>query len=700
VQGPKTTTSDIYFVQIRPFRKDYKPAESMGGGGGGGQQVGELSRQQREIVAATFNIVRDKAKTKPDKYRENVVFLNLAQAKLREQVEELMGKLKARLSVVDPAFNKIADVLPKAAEEMKAAENDLKAVKPDTALSPEQRALKLLQEAEQQYEMQVAMQNGGGGGGGQSQLAEDLADLFELELDKLANQYEMQQRAMQQSNDHQVDELVEKLKELARRQQQEIERQRRLAQAGQSAAGSAANQRAIADELEKAARQLQQLTREEQRQELGDAMRRMQEAADAMRRAAANGSRDGGAQAAEALNKLRDVQQRLERNQSGRGERDIQHALRQAEELAREQKEIASEVNSLEQAGDTRPGRAQQLAQRKDAMDAKVGDLQQQLEKLANDTRRDQREASRRLDDAAGSIRDKKIREMIRYSKSALNGNAMQYARGMEETIGSNLDALQKRIGEAAAAMGKASQQDTLARAADKTRDLVRGVESLDQRMRERSQNGRNQNGQRSQNGRQAANGQDSKQGSQGARGSESSQGSQGSQGSQSAQGSQNGGNAQSGQPGGPNGGWNNGAPYGPYGGGDARNWGGGYWYGGWSADDIRQWRREYREWANDAEALRRQLQASGVNPRELDEIIRDLQRFDNDKLYVDPRGLEQLQAAALEKLKKFEFGLRRKVENNNESLSLSGSDQVPEGFRQAIEEYYRSLARKSPSAR
>src|SRR5262245_61441373 len=150
VQGPKTATSDIYFVQIRPFRKDYKQAQSqaMGGGGGGGQQaVGELSRQQREIVAATFNVVRDKAKTKPDKFRENVVFINLSQAKLREQVDELVGKLKARLGAVDPAFNKLAEVLPKAAEEMKLAENDLKAVKPDSALSPEQRALKLLQEA-------------------------------------------------------------------------------------------------------------------------------------------------------------------------------------------------------------------------------------------------------------------------------------------------------------------------------------------------------------------------------------------------------------------------------------------------------------------------------------------------------------------------------------------------------------------------
>ena len=702
VQGPKTSTSDIYFVQIRPFRKDYKQAQSQamgGGGGGGGQQaVGELSRQQREIVAATFNIVRDKAKTKPDKFRENVVFINLAQAKLREQVDDLVGKLKARLGAVDPSFNKLAEVLPKASEEMKLAENDLKAVKPDNALSPEQRALKLLQEAEQQYELQVSMQNGGGGGGGGgNQYAEDLADLFELELDKLANQYEMQQRAMQQSGDNQIDQLVEKLKELARRQQQEMERQRRLAQAGQSGgANSGANQRALADELEKAARQLEQLRRDEQRQDLNDAMRRMQDAADAMRRAAANGSSDGGAQAQQALDRLREAQQKLERNQGGRGERDIQRALRQAEELAKEQKEVASDVNSLDQAGDGRQARAQQLSQRKDAMDAKVADLQQQLEKLANETRRDEKDASRRLDEAAGSIRDKKIREMIRYSKATLQGQGSQYARGMEETIGTNLDALQKKIGEAASAMGKASKQDAMERAADKARDLTRGLESIDQRMRERSQNGRNQNGQQNnQNGQQSnqngqQSGQNGQQGSQNGQ-SSSQNGQQGSQDGQNASGANNGGRA--------NDGYTNGSPNrGGAWGGDARNWGG-YYGGYWNPDDIRQWRREYREWANDADALRRQLQATGVSPRELEDIIRDLQRFDNDRLYADPRGLEQLQAAALEKLKKFEFSLRRKVENGNDSLSLSGSDQVPEGFRQAIEEYYRSLSRKSTPA-
>ncbi|MES1254267.1 MAG: DUF4175 family protein, partial [Acidobacteriota bacterium] len=216
VPGPHTTSSDIYFVQIRPFKKDYKRAQSQaqqgGGGGGQGGDVGELSRQQREIVSATFNSVRDKAKTAPGKYRENVVFLNLAQARLREQVEELVGKLKERLGATnkDSSFAEIAELLPKAAAEMKQAEADLKQLKPDTALAPEQRALKILQDAEQKYETQVAQQQGGGGGGGQSAMAEDLADLFELELDKLANQYELKKQAEQHASDQRVDQLAER----------------------------------------------------------------------------------------------------------------------------------------------------------------------------------------------------------------------------------------------------------------------------------------------------------------------------------------------------------------------------------------------------------------------------------------------------------------------------------------------------------
>jgi hypothetical protein len=609
--------------------------------------------------------------------------MNLAQAKLREQVEELVEKLKSRLGSVDPNFNKIADSLPKAIQEMKEAEGDLRSLKADEALQPEQRALKILQDAEQTYEVQVAMQQGGGGGGGGGQMAEDLADLFELELDKLANQYEMQQRAEMQQGDQQIDQMVEKLKELARRQQQELERQRRALQSGQTASSggnSSANaQRQLADELEKAARQLQQLTREQQRGDVNDAIKKLQESADAMRRAAANGSRDGGAQANEALNRLREAQQRLERSQGGRGDRDLQQLQKNAEQLAQDQKDIANDVKGLDdQQGLARQAKAQSLAERKDAMDKRVGDLQDQLEKLANQVRRDERDTAKKLDEAAGSIRDKRIREMIRYSRATL-GQSSQ-ARAMEDTIASNLDNLSKKIADAGAQMGKQAKNDSLGRAADKARDITRGMESLQQRMRDQAQRG--QNGQQnSQNGQQA-NSQNGQQGQQGQQG-----GQQGQQGGQQANGGQ--------QNGSPNGGNRNGGNYGGA-------WNGGYYggYGNWNPDDVRQYRRDFREWATDAEALRRQLQQAGVDRRQLediDNIIKDLTRFDNDRLYADPNGLAQLQAQVTDRLKKFEFTLRRKADTGNDSLALSGSDQVPEGFRQSIEEYYRSLAKKQP---
>ena len=63
VAGSQKAMSDLYFVRVRPLQKDFKKAESQAGGGGGaGQQnqVGALSEQERQIIAATFNIQRDR----------------------------------------------------------------------------------------------------------------------------------------------------------------------------------------------------------------------------------------------------------------------------------------------------------------------------------------------------------------------------------------------------------------------------------------------------------------------------------------------------------------------------------------------------------------------------------------------------------------------------------------------------------------
>ncbi len=297
-------------------------------------------------------------------------------------------------------------------------------------------------------------------------------------------------------------------------------------------------------------------------------------------------------------------------------------------------------MQGLDQAGAGRQARARALADRKDAMDQKVGDLQQQLEKLANEMRANEKDAARKLDEAAGSIRDRRVREKIRYSKGTLS-QGTEYARAMEDDIASNLDALQKKIGEAAAAMGQSKKADALARAADKARDLVRGMESAQKNRGSQGSKG-SQGSQRSQGSEQR--GQQAQAGQQGQQGQQGRQGQPGQE--QNAQAVPGGGGRSNGSPLG-------GAP------------------GRLTPDDVRQMRRQAREWEGDVQQLRQQLQAAGVNPKDLDQIMRDLAALDSDRAYADPKGLAELQAAALEHLKKFEFQLRKQVESGNDSLAL-----------------------------
>ena len=68
--------------------------------------------------------------------------------------------------------------------------------------------------------------------------------------------------------------------------------------------------------------------------------------------------------------------------------------------------------------------------------------------------------------------------------------------------------------------------------------------------------------------------------------------------------------------------------------------------------------------------------------------------RLDDPRVYQNVSELQRLQSTIAEGLKRFEFGLRRRVDADENSIVLTGSDEVPEEFRRLVQEYYRSLAR------
>jgi hypothetical protein len=551
VSGAKPATSDIYFMRIRPLSKDFRRAQSQasgGGGGGGGQQDGpnNLSEQQKKIIAATFNVQRDRKTMTAGKLAENTRVVALSQEKLRTQVEELVLQLNQRLGG-DEAFKRIIELLPKAITEMKAAEAKLQAVAPAAALTPEQKALQYLQQAEEEFETQVQMrqQQGGGGGGGGQQQNRDLSELFELEVDRMANQYEMRQQAAQQQADQKIDEIAEKLKELARRQEQEAERQRRRAAAGQqqSGGGSGASQRELAEQVEQAARQLEQLAREQNRPELERSAQQLRQSADAMRRAAANGEQAGGAQSAEALERLRQAEQQLARSQSGRPERDVSDAIRRAEEIAKEQKDIADEVRGLPSAAQRDRAQVQQLLDRKGQLEQQVTDLEKQIDRAAANMRRDERDASRRMSEAADGLRDNRVRDKIRYSGALVrSGMSPADTENFEREIGSNLQSLRDKLGEAQKALGN-TRPDPQATALERAGELARNIESLGERARERQQGPRSGQADQQTQGRQGQQGDQRQQGDQSQQGQDAraseqrQQGQRGQQGQQDARG-------------------------------------------------------------------------------------------------------------------------------------------------------------------
>jgi hypothetical protein len=717
--GSRTATTDIYFIEARPFDRRYSQAEGgMPGGGGGGGMEGTLSVRQRQIVAATFKLIRDKAEYVKRDWEENLTTVALMQGRLREQVENLLRRMTNRgITEMDGEFATISESLKKALEEMGPAEEKLAAKDPDEALPPEQRALQHLQRADAIFrDVQVSFQSGGGGGG-QAASAEDLADLFELELDKLRNQYETVERGAQQSMDNEVDEALQRLQELARRQQQENERLKRQANRlqNQGGGGGGSGQKDLAEETEELARKLERLAREQSIPNLEDTARRLQQAADSMRRAGARGEAGALAEGLSALDKLKDARRLLDKNRSVRLERDMDDAREQMERIQSQQERVSSEVSRLSQEGAEGGGasgeRLQRIFERKDELAEEVANLESQLDRMAREGRSEQKEASRKIQDAANAIRDSKLKEKIRYSKGVVQGRSPEYAQNFENLIGEDVENLRQKLEDAAGSIGK-SEETKVTEAIDQTRDLVRNLESLSERIRERGEQGEKsregEGGQRrglkpGSRGEERGEGEspegaegnrregETSQSSRSSQSSESGEGSEGqrggSEGSESRQaGSQAGGSEPTGseEAGGGEAFVGSGSPDGPN-----------YQPGAFSTEEIRQLRREFRERVTDAQNLRRELARQDLDVPDLSEIIRRMEEFEKKQIFLNPLGLEKLEEDVLADLKQFEYWLRRELEGiGEEQLFLAGSDQVPADYRQLVEEYFRSLSR------
>jgi hypothetical protein len=695
-----TARTDMFFVQAEPFERRYSQSQESGGMGAGGQQDdNKISEREKEIIAATWNQIKD---TSGDKAAaaENAGFLSGIQSKLRDQAHSLSDRMKARqLGGSSEEFKTFTADMDEAVKAMGPASDKLRGSQWQNALAPEEKALQHLLRAEAAMrDIKVAFGNrGAGGGGGNSGADRDLQSLFDLELDTEKNQYENgQQSASKDQRQREIDEALQKLEQLARRQQELAEQQRRNQQISQQRW----QQEMLRREAEELQRKMEQLSRNQQgqpqsgqpqsgqpksgqqsgqpqssqggqqssqggqmsSQQLQRAIEQLRQAQQDMRQSTSTQSEADSRRAAERLKEARDLLAGLRQQQAAGSVDDL---ARQAEDIASRQQESNAKMRRAFGAGQQQgqpvtPQQTEELAREKEQLANDYQRLEAAMGVAARDTRATNRPLSGNLRDALGQVQQNEVNNRLRLSADWLRTDRGPQATMRDAVTTQALNNLRDQLREMQKSMGDGQQG-----AGDKDRQALEQAlaqtESLRKTM-ERGIRGQQHGQQRgAQQGEQPAGGQQAGQQPGRELGQQQSQ----SEASQPGVG-------QPGQTGSPT----NGLQY-----GSLPSLGPAFGDGG---DFLRNYRHTLRELENNPQI-----------GKDLRDTIQNLYRLDPRLSPGNPELMNRIESQMLTGVEQIELQLRRQLDDQGGAVRSGSAEPVPQGYADAVAEYFRRLSKE-----
>ena len=527
---PTETKSDMFFLEVRPFNEEFVSAESQAMAGSGDPQLETLIAAQKEIINATWNIER---RSTAGRSSADVKAVSQAQTELRDRVAKMIREsgrpstfqVPQQIGGFNPGRRRPAgaDAVGVAVTSMGLAAQQLGLEKTKEAIPHEMAALQgLLQAQAEIHRRQVAQQQASGSGNGGGRQGQDLSALFDKELQRQQrNNYETRSQIDQRPDADRPagDSALDRIRDLAKRQEDLSARERELAQANVSAEERKRQLDKLAREQEELRQQVEQVGRqlETSGQSRGGSTGRqggepqsagargassppgssapsgaaMHEAAQEMRGSTSDLQRQdpssAAARGARAADQLREMEQRL-RSGSAAGRERANGDLRiEAQQLVDNQRRIASEADRLSQtgAGDTAAADArrrlaeqkEQLADRVDALERAARSAGSAGKAQAAGSGDDARAAA----DAAADLRKQRIAERMRASATAVrqgSGGGREQAAA-EKELARALDKAVSGLGERPGADARRLSQQL-----DETRALRDRLDQLAEQIR------------------------------------------------------------------------------------------------------------------------------------------------------------------------------------------------------------------------
>ncbi len=332
---PRRTSGDMFFAEVRPFEEIFRQGEQpteeeqqqqqqQQQANQNAQKAEKLAELQKQIINATWKIIRREVSAQPTaQFAPDAKLLGESQADARKQAEALGEDL------TDPRSQAFLETVLKhmdqALAELKQAGDGPKIDALQPALAAEQaayQALLKLRAREHSVVRNRRQQGGGGGGGGQNRSQQQLN---QLELANNENRYEQQRTAasQQEAQQRETRQVLNRLRELAQRQE-DLNKQVKELQNALEAAKDEAQREEIQRQLARLRDQQQQMLRDtdelrdrmdsqenqermaESRQQLEQTRNNIRRASEALEQGMVSQAAAAGERAADELNNLRD----------------------------------------------------------------------------------------------------------------------------------------------------------------------------------------------------------------------------------------------------------------------------------------------------------------------------------------------------------------------------------------------------------
>jgi len=268
--------SDIYFLEVKAFNDEFVAAQSQAmAAGGQAQGVQDLAAAQKEIVVATWKLdSRGRRANRAASARDIKAIADAQRALEQRAAKEAGSQLQAATGAPgsprrrrgQATLNGVGDdPMGLAIEAMRKATIELDKAQAGAAMPHEMEALNQLLRAESEVQRrQIARQQSGGGGGGNRDTP-DLSALFDQELRKQQQtNYETPASSETREDPEKQADPLERLRELARRQEALSREQQDLARSQQNLDAEALKRRLerLTRDQEELRRQLEQLARD------------------------------------------------------------------------------------------------------------------------------------------------------------------------------------------------------------------------------------------------------------------------------------------------------------------------------------------------------------------------------------------------------------------------------------------------------